>query len=169
MSPRSESILDHIADYLLFLSNAQLFWFMLNTSYDHGCHLRINSVWCQTTMRFFSLLPAYHCTHTLVSQSRSTPQLGGSSLVAEALADPRQCHEERLHDNQPEWTRCMRGEQRKAMVQRESEALIDGRCRRDERQCDNHLDKRHKRGVMRGSGAMRSGGAGGQEGWCDMT
>ena len=22
-----------------FISNAQSFWFMLNTSYDHGCHL----------------------------------------------------------------------------------------------------------------------------------
>ncbi len=34
MSQSSEPILDHIADYL-----PQLFWFMLNTSYDHGCHL----------------------------------------------------------------------------------------------------------------------------------
>ncbi len=28
------------------------------------------------------------------------------------------------------------------------------------RQCDNQLDKRHERGVMRGDGAMSSGGAG---------
>jgi hypothetical protein len=39
MSLTSESVLDHIADYLRFLSNAPSFWFMLNTSYDHGCHL----------------------------------------------------------------------------------------------------------------------------------
>jgi hypothetical protein len=40
VSSRSyESILDHIADYLQFLSNAQSYWFMLNTRYDHGCHL----------------------------------------------------------------------------------------------------------------------------------
>ncbi len=31
--------LNHIADYLQFLCNAQSYWFMLNISYDHGCHL----------------------------------------------------------------------------------------------------------------------------------
>ncbi len=30
----SEPILDHIAEYLKFVSDAQSFWFMLNTSYD---------------------------------------------------------------------------------------------------------------------------------------
>jgi hypothetical protein len=39
MSLSSESILDHIADYLTFISGAQSFWFTLNTSYHHGCHL----------------------------------------------------------------------------------------------------------------------------------
>ena len=39
MSKRSEVLFDHIADYLRFISKAQSFWFMLNTSYDHGCHL----------------------------------------------------------------------------------------------------------------------------------
>jgi hypothetical protein len=39
MSLSSESILDHIAEYLQFISNAQSFWFTLNTSYNHGCHL----------------------------------------------------------------------------------------------------------------------------------
>ncbi len=34
MSSSSESILDHIADYLKFISDAQSFWFTLNTSYD---------------------------------------------------------------------------------------------------------------------------------------
>ncbi len=34
MSLSSESILDHIADYLKFISDAQSFWFTLNTSYD---------------------------------------------------------------------------------------------------------------------------------------
>ncbi len=34
-----ESILDHIADYLKFISKAQSFLFTLNTSYDQGCHL----------------------------------------------------------------------------------------------------------------------------------
>ncbi len=31
--------MDHIADYLTFISNTQSFWFTLNTSYNHGCHL----------------------------------------------------------------------------------------------------------------------------------
>jgi hypothetical protein len=39
MSSSSESVLDHIADYLTFISDAQSFWFTLNTSYNHGCHL----------------------------------------------------------------------------------------------------------------------------------
>ena len=39
MSKRSEVLFDHIADYLRFIYKAQLFWFTLNMSYDHGCHL----------------------------------------------------------------------------------------------------------------------------------
>ncbi len=39
MSSRSEALLDHIADFLKFISSAQSFWFTLNTSYDLGCHL----------------------------------------------------------------------------------------------------------------------------------
>jgi hypothetical protein len=39
MSRSYESILDHIAEYLQFLSNTQSFWFTLKMSYDHGCHL----------------------------------------------------------------------------------------------------------------------------------
>jgi hypothetical protein len=34
MPSSSESVLDNIAEYLKFISNAQSFWFMLNTSYD---------------------------------------------------------------------------------------------------------------------------------------
>jgi len=39
MSSSSEAILDHIANFLKFISSAQSFWFSLNTSCDHGCHL----------------------------------------------------------------------------------------------------------------------------------
>ena len=39
LSSSSESILDLIADYLKFISGAQSFWYMLNTSYNHDCHL----------------------------------------------------------------------------------------------------------------------------------
>ncbi len=34
MPSSSESILDHIAEYPKFISDAQSFWFTLNTSYD---------------------------------------------------------------------------------------------------------------------------------------
>jgi len=39
MSQSSQSILDHIADFLKFISNTQSFCFTLDTSYNHGCHL----------------------------------------------------------------------------------------------------------------------------------
>jgi hypothetical protein len=39
----TEVLLDHIADYLLFLSDAPLFWFTLNTSYDHPPPLILSS------------------------------------------------------------------------------------------------------------------------------
>ncbi len=91
------------------------------------------------------------------------PWLGESSSVAEALADARRHHEERLHDNQPEWMRGTRGVQPKGMAQQESEALADWRRWRDERQSDKQLDKRHERSAMRGGGAMRGRGAGRQE------
>ena len=40
MSQSSQSILDHIAVFLKFISNTQSFWFTLDTSYsNHGCHL----------------------------------------------------------------------------------------------------------------------------------
>jgi len=32
-------LLDHIAEFLLFLSDAPSFWFTVNTSYDHAFHL----------------------------------------------------------------------------------------------------------------------------------
>ena len=38
-SLRSDALLDHIADYLQFISKTQLLWFTLDTSYGHGCHL----------------------------------------------------------------------------------------------------------------------------------
>jgi hypothetical protein len=32
-------LLDHIANFLIYLSGTPSFWLLLNTSYDHGCHL----------------------------------------------------------------------------------------------------------------------------------
>ncbi len=74
-------------------------------------------VWTRKTTRLFSLLLAWCCICNLISQSRSMPRLGESSLVAEALADARNYHEERLHNNQPEWTRGIIGVQPDAMAQ----------------------------------------------------
>jgi hypothetical protein len=39
MFSRSEALFDHIADIQKFISSALSFWFTLDTSYDHGCHL----------------------------------------------------------------------------------------------------------------------------------
>jgi hypothetical protein len=45
-------LLDHIAEFLLFFSDAPSFWFTLNTSYHHGLHLS----------RWFGLSPHdYEC------------------------------------------------------------------------------------------------------------
>jgi hypothetical protein len=33
------TLLDHLADFMIYLSSTSLFWFSLNLSYDHGCHL----------------------------------------------------------------------------------------------------------------------------------
>ncbi len=79
------------------------------------------------------------------------------------LAEARRRKEERLHDNQPEWTKVMRGVQPEMMARQELEAPVDRRCWRDERQCNNQPDKRHKRGAMRGGSTMRGGGTGGHE------
>jgi hypothetical protein len=70
-----------------------------------AANLLVDSVWTRKTTRCFSSLLAWCCAHSLVSQSRSSPQLGEGSLVAEVLADARCCHEKRLHNNQPEWTK----------------------------------------------------------------
>ena len=39
MSLSMAVLLDHIAEFLLFLPDTPLFWFTINTNYDHGCHL----------------------------------------------------------------------------------------------------------------------------------
>jgi hypothetical protein len=33
------TLLDHLADFTIYLSSASSFWFSLNSSYEHGCHL----------------------------------------------------------------------------------------------------------------------------------
>ena len=58
MSLCSEAVLDHIAEFLKFISHAQLLWFTLDTSYNHGCHLA--NQFRLTTARCYLLLPAWH-------------------------------------------------------------------------------------------------------------
>ena len=53
MSSRSEDLLDHIANFLKFISSAQSFWFS-DTSYDHGCHLA--SCFCLDLEEYKALL-----------------------------------------------------------------------------------------------------------------
>ena len=33
------TLLDHLAEHMMYLSAASSFWFNLNSSYDHDCHL----------------------------------------------------------------------------------------------------------------------------------
>ncbi len=79
MSSSSESILDHIADYLKFVSGAQSFWFTLNTSYNHDCHLASRFRLEPIDYEVFSSSPALHRIHNwaLLSSQR----LGESSSV----------------------------------------------------------------------------------------
>jgi hypothetical protein len=79
MSSCSESILDHIADYLKFISGTQSFWFTLNTSYKHDCHLASRFRLEPIVYEVFSSSPASHCIHNWALLS--SPRLGESSLV----------------------------------------------------------------------------------------
>jgi hypothetical protein len=63
MSESSESILDHIAEMLRFISNTQSLWFTLDMSYDHGCHLA-----SRFRLERFSSSPAWHHIQDLASQ-----------------------------------------------------------------------------------------------------
>jgi len=56
MSKKSEFLLDHITDYFQFISNAQLFWFTLNTSMTMTATSPVDSVWTRKTTRLCSLL-----------------------------------------------------------------------------------------------------------------
>ena len=56
MSKRFGVFLDHIADYLQFISNAQSFWFTLNTSMTVATTLPVDSVWTRKTTRLCRLL-----------------------------------------------------------------------------------------------------------------
>jgi hypothetical protein len=55
MSKRSGVLLDHIADYLQFISNAQSFWFELNTSMTMATTSSVDSVWTHKTTRLCRL------------------------------------------------------------------------------------------------------------------
>jgi hypothetical protein len=48
-------LLDHIANFLIYLSGAPSFWFLLNTSYGYGCHL---ASWLPMSMQEYESLLA---------------------------------------------------------------------------------------------------------------
>ncbi len=64
MSLSLKVLLDHIADYLFFLSDAPLFWFTLNTSYDHAFHDMVSSCVVQKVPKIF--LPGTNPTVSLI-------------------------------------------------------------------------------------------------------
>jgi hypothetical protein len=74
--------LDHIANFLNFISSPQSFWFS-DTSYKHGCHLASRFRLDPEEYTRISLLPAWYRMQDLASISR--PMLGESSLVAVGL------------------------------------------------------------------------------------
>ncbi len=45
--------MDHLAEHMLFLSTASLFWYSLDSSYDHGFHL---SQWLGMTQKDYEYL-----------------------------------------------------------------------------------------------------------------
>jgi hypothetical protein len=55
MTSSSDALLDHIADYLQFISNAQSFRFTLNTSMTMAATSPVNSVWTRKTTRLCRL------------------------------------------------------------------------------------------------------------------
>jgi hypothetical protein len=79
MSSSSESILDHIADYLKLISSAQSFWFTLNTSYNHDCHLASQFRLKPINFKVFLSSTALHCIRDWALLS--SPRLGESSLA----------------------------------------------------------------------------------------
>ncbi len=79
MSSSCDSILDHIAGYLKFISKAQSLWFMLIRAMTMAATLPVDSVWSRTTTRCSSPLPALHRIHNWALQSSPWP--GESSLA----------------------------------------------------------------------------------------
>jgi hypothetical protein len=38
------TLLDHLAEHIMYLSTSSSFWFSVNSSYEHGCHLSIQMI-----------------------------------------------------------------------------------------------------------------------------
>ena len=101
MSQSSQSILDHIAEMLQFISNTQSFWFTLDTIYNHGCHIanrfRLDPNDCKVASPLVALpwcrlvMPASCCIpscHPLIAPPPCRPCLVASHqlVVASPLA-----------------------------------------------------------------------------------
>jgi hypothetical protein len=79
MSTSSESMLEHIANYLKFNPAPNPSGLCSIRATTMTATLPVNSVCSQTTTRCFSSLPAWHRTRNLASQS--SPRQGESSSV----------------------------------------------------------------------------------------
>ena len=55
------SLLDHLAEYLIYLSTASSFWFSLDSSYDHEFHL--SKQFGMSPQDYEHLLVAAHLAH----------------------------------------------------------------------------------------------------------
>jgi len=68
MSSSSEALLDHIADFLKFISSAQSFGFCLIRATTMAVTWPVASVWTPTSMRRFSSSPAWRHIQDLALQ-----------------------------------------------------------------------------------------------------
>jgi hypothetical protein len=135
MSRSYEFVLDDIAEYLQFISSAQSFWFMLNTSYHHGCHL---ASWCRLEPNDYEVLLVVAGLASLLLVIASLASYtarweAAAQWEAEAKAVGRRRHDKRLRNNQPVKRRetltplIVRGAWYEAAVFWEAEAQADGR------------------------------------------
>jgi hypothetical protein len=59
MSPTYDVLLDYTANFLIFLSGAPSFWFLLDTSYDHGCTQPVAAITTATLATTISSAASY--------------------------------------------------------------------------------------------------------------
>jgi hypothetical protein len=119
----SESVLDHIAEYVKFISDAQSFWFTLNTSYDARA-----GGWSEVLAEVMANATVEVMAEATAEATAEVTEGGGVTIVDATIIQ----------------TRGARWAQWEAVVRWEVEAKADGRRRHDKRQCNNQPDKRRE-------------------------